>query len=232
MPLLALICLCRDAYRLFKDKGHPTRMRPHTHPSRKSSPSPQILTWDPQIRSKSTGLTIRNPLLTMIFSSVALSIAWPPQMQSVESISSINHQKSPGLDPASPHNQRLVCSHLGCGATFSGESRFGNYRRHFKTLHQTHSRYKCSLSSCSKSYQRSDAKRKHERLKHPGLPGPPKRIRYSASIRRSPEESGHNQARLFQSPPVAGHSMSIANLVPHVKEVRCTAIYSRIVSFD
>ena len=58
----------------------------------------------------------------------------------------------------------------GCGATFTGQYRRGNLRRHKRRMHNSKpGAYQCPEPDCHRYFNRSDARLKHYRKHHPHL---------------------------------------------------------------
>jgi len=57
-----------------------------------------------------------------------------------------------------------------CTATFAGVYRAGNYGRHRRQKHDVRAKeWVCEASGCGQVFQRSDARLKHQRRRHPEL---------------------------------------------------------------
>jgi hypothetical protein len=75
-------------------------------------------------------------------------------------------------------NNTLLCE--DCGQNFTGKHRQGNLRRHIRLKHGEARRgsYMCLAEGCFDVFQRSDARLKHARSKHPELNLPPSQRRH------------------------------------------------------
>lgn len=62
----------------------------------------------------------------------------------------------------------LTCGEPDCTASFTGAFRRGNLHRHIRLVHIRDRKYHCGVSGCGKTFNRSDALRKHQRVKHFG----------------------------------------------------------------
>jgi hypothetical protein len=75
---------------------------------------------------------------------------------SIASVSSDNEADSEGA---------VTCEF--CGIEFTGRHKIGNLRRHSRLGHGVASKYPCGVDQCGKTYQRKDARLKHQRNQHP-----------------------------------------------------------------
>jgi hypothetical protein len=81
----------------------------------------------------------------------------------------------------------LVCYVPGCTVEFVGRYRRGNRARHLRNIHGL-VHYLCGINGCTKTYRRSDARKKHQQRNHGRLPIPQEPgVRYSS--RRVPDSS-------------------------------------------
>ncbi|KAJ8116239.1 hypothetical protein OPT61_g2298 [Boeremia exigua] len=106
-------------------------------------------------------------------------------------IMSDNHLKPPASswasDAPSPTNTEsladvLYCPLKGCDAKFTGHYRKGNFSRHRRLRHDgPKKRYPCEDPSCTRVFQRTDARLKHHRAEHPHLQKAPPVSRKSMS---------------------------------------------------
>lgn len=76
----------------------------------------------------------------------------------------------------------LRCSHEGCKAEFKKSWGKGNLARHLRMKHKNGGRcYICEANGCALVFQRSDARLRHYRKKHPELVKGPMRPRKASS---------------------------------------------------
>lgn len=92
--------------------------------------------------------------------------------------SQITEASTPGT-ASNYTDEVLECRYPGCDSTFSGKWAGGNRSRHEKGSHHDLGPLECEHSTCKKTFQRSDARRKHYKAHHPEL------LFGSASARRS-----------------------------------------------
>jgi uncharacterized C2H2 Zn-finger protein len=75
-----------------------------------------------------------------------------------------------GLPPGTHAGREDTIACMECGRKFSGLYRSGNLNRHRKHKHLgTTGTYNCTVPGCTAVFQRSDARLKHVRIKHPQL---------------------------------------------------------------